>query len=101
MREWIVEIKILKKTKNELKIEVTGEGHTFCNVVQKALLKNKKVDMAGYDIPHPLTSSPIIYIRTKGRSKPEIALRDAVKELRKESHAFSAAFDQALNQWQS
>ncbi len=97
----MMEIKILNKTKNELKIEVDGEGHTFCNVVQKVLLQNKRVDMAGYDIPHPLTSSPVIYIRTKGRSKPEIALRDAVRELRKESQAFGAAFDHALKEWQS
>ncbi|MDH5447462.1 MAG: DNA-directed RNA polymerase subunit L [Candidatus Bathyarchaeota archaeon] len=96
-----MKVKILKKTKNELKIEIDGEGHTFCNVVQKALLKNKKVDLAGYNIPHPLTANPVVYLRTKTQSKPEIVLRNAVKEVQKDTEAFRVAFDKALKEWQS
>jgi DNA-directed RNA polymerase subunit L len=96
-----MKIKILKKTKNELKIEIDGEGHTFCNIVQKALLKNKKVDLAGYDIPHPLTTNPVVYLRTKTKSKPEIVLRDAVREVQKDAEAFRTAFDKALKKGQS
>ena len=96
-----MKIKILKKTKNELKIEIDGEGHTFCNVVQKVLLKNKKVDLAGYDIPHPLTANPVVYLRTKTQSKPEIVLRDAVREVQKDAEAFRVAFGKALKKGQS
>lgn len=96
-----MKVKILKKTKNELKVEIDGEGHTFCNVVQKALLKNKKVDMAGYDIPHPLTANPVVYLRTKKQSKPEILLRDAIREVEKDAKAFRAAFDKAFRKGQS
>ena len=54
----MMKINILKKTKNELKIEIEGEGHTFCNLLQDALLEDKSVEMAGYDIPHPLQANP-------------------------------------------
>ena len=97
----MMEIKILNRTENELKIEVDGEGHTFCNVVQKALLKDKHVDLAGYDAPHPLIASPIIFLRTKGQSKPETILQNAVDRVLKDTEAFRAAFDKALKESQS
>jgi len=96
-----MKVKILNKTKNELKIEIDGEGHTFCNVVQKALLKNKSVDLAGYDVPHPLTASPVIYLRTKRQTKPEIVLRDSVRTVYKDTEVFRVAFNKALKEWQS
>ena len=91
-----MKVNILKKSRNELKMRATGEGHTFCNVIQKALLKDERVDLAGYRVPHPLTSSPVIYIRTRGQSKPETVLRDAIKEVRNESKAFRTALEKAL-----
>jgi len=91
-----MEVKILKKSRNELKMEAKGEGHTFCNVLQKALLSDKRVDLAGYSIPHPLTSSPVIYVRTKGQSNPETVLKAAIGAVQKESEAFRAALEKAL-----
>jgi DNA-directed RNA polymerase subunit L len=97
----MMKVKILKKTENELKIEIEGEGHTFCNVVQKALLNKEKIDFAGYNVQHPLTSNPIIYLRTKGRTKPEVMLQEAVEEVQKDTEEFRTAFDKALKNWQS
>lgn len=93
-------IEILNKTKKELKIKIDGENHTFCNIVQKALLRDKRVDLAGYDIPHPLIASPIIYLRTKA-SKPEIVLLNAVEKVQKDTETFRVAFDKALEEWKS
>jgi len=84
-----VKAKILKKTSSELKIEVEGVGHTICNLLQKRLLEDENVDLAGYDIPHPLASNSVIYIRTKGNAKPEEALRNAVKKAREMNKKFS------------
>jgi DNA-directed RNA polymerase subunit L len=77
-----MKVGILKKNTNELKLEVEGAGHGFCNVLQKRLLQNEDVDLAGYDVPHPLSSNSIIYVRTKGKVKPEEALLEAVKDIR-------------------
>jgi len=91
-----VRLKILERGKNVLKLEVEGEGHTFCNLLQKALLEDEGVEAAGYDIPHPLISIPIIYVRTSGKRKPEDALRDAVKRISELNDEFREALIRAL-----
>jgi DNA-directed RNA polymerase subunit L len=91
-----VQVKTLKKTPNELRIEVEGAGHTVCNLLQKRLLEDKSVDLAGYDIPHPLASNCIIYVRTKGAVKPEKALRAAVAKAQETNKEFGKAFEKAL-----
>lgn len=96
-----MKVKILNKAGNELKVEVEGETHTFCNVVQRALLKDERVEFAGYNIPHPLTANPVIYLRTKSRTKPEVVLKDAVQQVQKDAEALRAAFNKALKETQS
>ena len=95
-----MKIKILKRTSNELKIEIEGEGHTLCNALQKTLLEDDTIEMAGYDVPHPLVASSIIYVYTKGRKKPEAALRKAAKKVKSQSKDFRKVFKEALKQWQ-
>jgi DNA-directed RNA polymerase subunit L len=94
-----VKVRILKKTKNELKIEIDGEGHTFCNAIQNALLKDKRVELAGYNIQHPLSASPTIFLRTKPASNSKTVLQKAVKTVQEDSDAFETAFDKALKDW--
>lgn len=91
-----VNVKVLKKSRNELRLEVEGEGHTFCNVIQKALLEDERVDLAGYSISHPLTASPVIYVRTKGQTKPATVLKDAIGRVQKETGLFRTALEKAL-----
>ena len=86
-----MKVKILKRTSSELKLEVEGIGHTLCNLLQKRLVEDGNVALAGYDIPHPLASNPIIYIRTKGGVKPEEALRKTVKKTRQINKEFKKA----------
>lgn len=95
-----MEIKILKKTTNELKIEIEGEGHTFCNVLQKALLEDETIEMAGYGIRHPQISNPTVYVRTKEKRSPEDALRDAATKIGERSKGFKDSFKRALKEWE-
>ena len=90
-------VKIVSKSGKEMKIELEGAGHGLCNLLQKQLLEDKNVDMAGYDIPHPLASNPIIYIRMKGSAKPEDALRKAAQKARSVNAVFSEQLQKALN----
>ncbi len=89
-------IKIVKKTENELKIEIEGAGHGICNLLQKKLLEDKSVEQAGYDVPHPLASNPVIYVRMKGTAKPEDALIQAAQKAQESNTAFSEALAQAF-----
>lgn len=91
-----MKVKILKNTSNELKLEVEGAGHTFCNLLQKTLLEDEKVELAGYDIPHPLASYPIIYIRTKGKAKPKDVLSNAIERTQKMNKDFTEELNVAF-----
>lgn len=93
-----MKVNVLKKTSNEFKVEIEGAGYTLCNLVQKRILEEKNVDMAGYDIPHPLTSKAVIYVRTKGSVKPEQALRSALENAREMNKEFNKEFARALKQ---
>ena len=91
-----MKVNILKDSGNEFKIEIEGGGHTLCNLLQKRLLEDENVELAGYEIPHPLASSSIIYIRTKGKVKPKDALVKALKKAREINKNFSKALEKAI-----
>jgi DNA-directed RNA polymerase subunit L len=93
-----MKVNVLKKSPNEFKIEVEGGGHTICNLLQKKLLEEAHVDMAGYDVPHPLASNPVIYVRTKGTLKPEQALRNALEKARDMNKEFGKELEKALKE---
>jgi DNA-directed RNA polymerase subunit L len=91
-----VKIRVTKKTSNELRLEIEGAGHGLCNLLQKELLEDESVDMAGYDLPHPLVSNPMIYLRMKGDAKPEEALRKAAEKARDANATFRKELEKAL-----
>ena len=91
-----MKINVVKRSGNELKIEVVGGTHGLCNLIAKRLLEDKTVDFAGYDVPHPLASSPNIYIRMKGKAKPEDALLRAVDKVRTVNDVFGKELNRAL-----
>ena len=91
-----MKVKVLKQTDCELKVEVEGAGHDVCNLLQKKLLEDETVDQAGYDVPHPLASNPVIYVRMKGSANPEKALLDAAEKACASNKEFSDALEVAL-----
>ena len=91
-----MKVRVLKKEANELKIEIEGAGHGLCNLLQKKLLEDEKVEVAGYDVPHPLASNPVIYVRMKGAAKPVNALIRAAEKARDTNSAFSKELKKSL-----
>lgn len=91
-------LKVLESAKNELKLEIQGEGHTFCNLLQQALLQDKSVEMAGYDVPHPLVPNAVLYIRTKRESSPKKALARALEKVGEMSNEFLEKLDKSATQ---
>ncbi len=89
-------VKVLKRSKGLLKIEVDGEGHTFGHLLQEALLEDKTVDWAGYDLPHPLFTKPSVTIRMKGEAAPEKALERAAKKIRQDTEEFIEKFNSSI-----
>lgn len=91
-----MKIKILSKSKSGIKIEIEGAGHSICNLLQKELLEDPNVDLAGYDVPHPLASNAILYVRMNGTSKPELALKKAIKNALKLNKEFTNSLEKSL-----
>src|SRR3989304_99851 len=90
-----MEVKVLSKTKNELKIEIVGEDHTFCNLLQNIILEDKNVEIAGYDQPHPLIRSSIVYLKTKRETSPEKVLLNALASIQELNKEFNEKFGKA------
>ena len=91
-----MELKVLSKSKNELRLEMTGEDHTFCNLLANTLLADKNVEIAGYDQPHPLIRSSIVYFRTKRESAPEKVLLSALTHIQQLNEEFNEKFTKAI-----
>ena len=86
-----MELTILKKTDKEINIKVAGESHTLLNMLKTALLNNKHVDIATYDIKHPTISEPVLFVRTDG-ADPVDVIKKASKEMVKECDEFIDLF---------
>jgi len=91
-----MQVKVLQRTKNELKIEIVGEDHTFCNLLQNVLLQDKNVEIAGYDQPHPLIRSSIVYVRTKRDVSPEKTMLSALANIKDLNKEFNEKFERAV-----
>lgn len=96
LRNWLdlgenMELTIVNKTKNEISLKVAGESHTLLNTLKTALLNNKHVEIATYDIKHPTISDPILFVRTDGTDPIEV-IKKASGELVKECDEFIKLF---------
>lgn len=93
-------VKTLKRTGSELRIEIDGESHTFCNLLQNTLAEDRSVEMAGYDTPHPLTQKAVLYIKVKKEANPEKALERALKKITERTDEFLLKFKEATGKSQ-
>ena len=90
-----MKVKVLKSTDNEMKIEVEGEGHSLLNLLQKTLLEEEAIEMAGYHVPHPLFDRGILYVHTKEKQSPEAVVNEATKKVLDLSKDFQKSFKKA------
>lgn len=96
MRVPVLEVKVLSKSKSELRLEIVGEDHTFCNLLQSILLEDRNVEIAGYDQPHPLIRSSIVFVRTKREVSPEKVLLNALAGIQELNKEFNEKFAKAV-----
>jgi DNA-directed RNA polymerase subunit L len=91
-----MEIEILEEKKNRMVLEVKGESHGFCNALKKAIWNVKGVNIAGYNLEHPLISSPKIIVETEGSKAPKAAIMDGAKLLGKDCDNFLKSFSKQV-----
>jgi DNA-directed RNA polymerase subunit L len=90
-----MELTVLEKTDELLRIELAGEDHTFMNVLKGALLETEGVGAATYDM-NPEQSGgqvdPILTLKTDEAVDPLEALAAAADSVESMSEAFAEAF---------
>ncbi len=59
-----MEVKILNKEKNKLRLLVKGETHTLLNLIADYGNKDPKIKFIGYSIPHPLKTEAELNLQT-------------------------------------
>jgi DNA-directed RNA polymerase subunit L len=93
-----MELRVIDKTDEELRIEIAGEDHTFMNVIKGALLETPGVAAATYDL-NPEQSGgqtePILSIKTETGVDPLDALGDASRRVQDVTDDFKTAFQAA------
>jgi len=93
-----MELRVIEKTDEELRIEIAGEDHTFMNVLKGELLNTEGVSAATYDM-NPEQSGgqtdPVLSITTDGDLDPLDALADAAEGIRTTTDSFVEAFNAA------
>lgn len=77
-----MQLDVKSEKKSEMQFVLKGEDHTFSRLLVDELLKDDAVEIAQYDIAHPLTGEPSFYIRVKSGS-PRDALKKAVRTIKK------------------
>jgi len=86
-----MEIKVLEKSSESIKIEVVGESHTLLNLLREKSWKAGAIQ-ASYMIEHPYLSSPKIIVRAKN---PKKVLADASQMVGEDAREFAREFGKA------
>ncbi len=72
-------MKVIKDTKTELEIEITGESHSLCNTLRKTLMDDEDVEAAAYVVEHPIIGEPKLYVKAKN---PKQSLKTAAETVK-------------------
>ncbi len=93
-----MELRVIEKSEEELRIEVAGEDHTFMNVLKGALLETPGVVAATYDV-NPEQSGgqtePILSVKTESGTDPLDALGEAAESVRETTDSLQNAIEAA------
>jgi len=78
-------MKVIKETKKEFEVEITGESHSLCNTLRKTLMEDDDVEAAAYVIEHPIIGQPKLYVKGK---HPKKSLQTAAETVKSRSEEF-------------
>ncbi len=87
-----MELKVLEKAPEKLRLEVHGEDHTLLNILTEYAWE-VKAKQASYIIQHPYLSTPELIIKS---SNPKKTLEDSAKLVSERVKEFKVGFDRAM-----
>ncbi|QYZ79440.1 DNA-directed RNA polymerase subunit L [Methanofollis formosanus] len=75
-----MDIKILEREEDKVRMVLKGEGHTFMNALVEELLTDASVDVAKYTILFQF-SEPELFVTTINGKDPIVAIQEACARL--------------------
>ena len=88
-------IKIIGKGKNKLRVEFEGEDHTLLNLLRQTLWE-ENVDYAAYKRAHPFLGNPELILETD-KKDPTKTLKAAAKKIANDMEDFRKSFTRAFS----
>lgn len=95
-----MEVKIVRVGRSELELEIKGETYTLLNLLQKTLLEDGYVEMAGGEIKHRLLETASFYLKVKDGKEVFDVFFEALDRVRKEASDFRKAFEKAVKEYE-
>lgn len=86
-----MDLKIIKKTAEEISIEFDGEGHTLLNLLRTELLADDRVTLVTYDTKFPVMDNPVFRLKT-AEADPVVVLKEAAARIAGQCDQFSIEF---------
>jgi DNA-directed RNA polymerase subunit L len=87
-----MELKLLKKEKDSMEIEVIGESDTLLAPLLHQLLQDDKVEFATFKRGHLYLENPVIVVRVI-EGKPQMALKRAAKAVANDYKEIQTKFE--------
>ncbi|MHC1631000.1 MAG: DNA-directed RNA polymerase subunit L [Methanotrichaceae archaeon] len=88
-------IKILEKTEDEVRVEFEDESHTLLNLLKTELLADDRVLLATYNTKFPTVTKPVFYLKTKNANPIEL-LNEAASKIANLCGEFKNRFEFTL-----
>jgi len=76
-----VSVEVVERGPREYKILVQGEDHTMGSLLQYFLLRDPRVELAYYRVPHPLQEAIEIYLKLREDADPIQVIEDALDKV--------------------
>ncbi|PMP88013.1 MAG: DNA-directed RNA polymerase subunit L [Caldisphaera sp.] len=91
-------IKISKTEQGIYKIEIENEDHTLGNLLSTTLQGLKGVNIAYYEVPHPLENKLILYIDLEEGIEPKEKVIEALKKIKEMNSEFRDKYLQKIKE---
>lgn len=90
-----MDLKIIEKTADEVRVEFEGESHTILNLLRTELLADDRVAIVTYDTKFPIMDNPIFRLKTTG-ADPMVVMREAASRISSQCEEFSSLYAKAV-----
>ena len=75
-----MEIEVLKKDKNEIKLQFSEIDQGILNLIKSSLWEDNATKVASFMIAHPEIGKPVFLLKTKGKEAKKV-WNDAIEKL--------------------